>query len=271
MAKKKKVTTTVTTTTTEEIVNTNEKTQIICILDRSGSMSSIINDSIGGFNSFLKQQKELPDESTITVALFDDQYDILYDNIDIKKAEELTSKIWIPRGMTALYDAIGKTINQVKTTHSKLGDEKPAKILVCIVTDGEENASNEYSLDAIKKLIKDCEKDDWNFLYLAANQDAFSVGKSFGVSAGNTLTYTATAAGTATMFSAVNMSASNYRSMSSSSADFQKLSKKLINNNDKPEDSADDSGVNGITLGTSSSSGTLNITNGTTTTTVLNK
>ena len=227
MAKKKKVTTTVTTTTTEEIILTNEKTQIVCILDRSGSMASIINDSIGGFNSFLKEQKELPDESTLTVALFDDQYDILYDNIDIKKAEELTNKTWIPRGMTALYDAIGKTINQVKTTHTKLGSEKPAKVLVCIVTDGEENASKEYNLDAIKKLIKSCEDDDWNFLYLAANQDAFSVGKSFGVSAGNTFTYTASAAGTGVLFSTVNTTASNYRGMSTTSADFKTRSKNL--------------------------------------------
>ena len=141
----KKIKKTTTTTVTEEIVDvpTNEKTQIICILDRSGSMSSIISDSIGGFNTFLKQQKELKDEATITVALFDDRYDLLYDNIDIKKAEELTSIIWIPRGMTALYDAIGKTINNVRNTHARLGNEKPSKVLVCIVTDGEKKEGYE--------------------------------------------------------------------------------------------------------------------------------
>jgi hypothetical protein len=110
--KKKKVTTTVTTTTvTETIVPVNEKTHIICILDRSGSMGSIIGASISGFNEFLGKQKALPDKATITVALFDDQYNILYDNIDIKNAEKLTTSTWVPRGMTALYDAIGKTIN----------------------------------------------------------------------------------------------------------------------------------------------------------------
>ena len=237
MAKKKKITTTV-TTTTEEIINvpTNEKTHIICILDRSGSMSSIISDSIGGFNTFLKQQKELPDEATLTVALFDDQYELLYDNIDIKKADELTNKIWIPRGTTALYDAIGKTINIEKTNFAKLGDEKPSKVLVCIVTDGQENASREYNIDNVKKLIKKCEKDNWNFLYLAANQDAFDVGTSFGVSAGNTLTFNATSTGTAAMYNAVASTTTSYRGMSSNDANFGTLSKSLITTTEDEED-----------------------------------
>lgn len=237
MAKNKKVTTTVTTTVTEEIINvpTNEKTQIVCILDRSGSMSSIINDSIGGFNTFLKQQKELPDEATITVALFDDKYELVYNNVDIKKAEELTNKIWYPRGTTALYDAIGKTINDVKASHVKLGDEKPAKVLVVIVTDGMENASKEYKVETIKNLIKNCENDDWNFMYLAANQDAFAVGSSFGVSAGNTINYTANSTGVLDMSNTLYNSTVSYRSMSTSSADFKKMSKSLINNK-KDED-----------------------------------
>jgi uncharacterized protein YegL len=243
--KKKKVTTTV----TEEFVNvpTNEKTQIICILDRSGSMSSIMSDSIGGFNTFLKQQKELKDDATLTVALFDDRYELLYDDINISKVEEITNKIWFPRGTTALYDAIGKTINIVKANHAKLGTEAPSKVLCVIVTDGLENASREYKLNDIKKLIKKCEDDDWNFIYLAANQDAFAVGSSFGVSAGNTFIYTATGVGTAMMFNTVNASATSYRSMSSSDADFKTRSKSLIN------DDLNNSGdiiINGGTSGT---------------------
>jgi hypothetical protein len=240
----KKIRKTTTTTVTEEIVDvpTNEKTQIICILDRSGSMSSIISDSIGGFNTFLRKQKELKDEATITVVLFDNEYNLLYDNIDIKKAEELTSKIWIPRGMTALYDAIGKTINNVRSTHARLGNEKPSKVLVCIVTDGEENASHEYKLDDIKKLIKECENDNWNIIYLAANQDAFSVGQSFGVSAGNTFTYTATADGVNAMYDAFYASTSVYRSMSTTDGNFQKLSKSLITTDDENKKDVKDSG-----------------------------
>lgn len=231
--KKKKVTTTVTTTVTEETVMMNEKTHIICILDRSGSMTSIMSDSIGGFNTFLKQQRELPDEATITVALFDDKYEIVYDNVNIKKAEDLTNTVWYPRGMTALYDAIGKTINNEKLKFSKLGVEAPAKVLCVIVTDGLENASKEYTLNTVKNLIGECEKDNWNFLYLAANQDAFSVGSSFGVSAGNTYTYTATTDGVFNMSSTMNDASVSYRAMNTSSADFGKLSKKLINEEDK--------------------------------------
>jgi hypothetical protein len=229
----------VTTTVTEEFIEdfpSNEKTHIICILDRSGSMADIITDSIGGFNTFLKKQKELPDEATITVALFDDRYDLLYDNINIKKAEELTKNVWMPRGTTALYDAIGKTINAEKTNFAKLGKEKPAKVLVCIVTDGLENASKEYKLEDIKKLIKECEKDDWNFIYLAANQDAFAVGTGFGISYHNTYTYAATGQGVAFMSATLNDATVSYRGMSSNSADFKKKSKSLINQDDTKED-----------------------------------
>lgn len=237
MAKsKKKVTTTVTTTVTEETIRTNEKTQIICILDRSGSMSSIIDDSIGGFNQFLKEQKELPDEATLTVALFDNQYELLYDNIDIKDVKDITRKEWSPRGMTALYDAIGKTINDVKANHDKLGVEAPAKVLVCIITDGHENASKEYKLNDIQKLISDCEKNDWNFIYLAANQDAFDVGTSFGVSAGNTYTYTTTTDGIYDMSTTLSGAAVSYRGMSSSDVNFKEMSKSLIDDEkDIPE------------------------------------
>ena len=246
MAKKKKtVTTTVTKVTTVTTEPTNEKTQIVCILDRSGSMSGIMSDSIGGFNTFLKQQRELPDEATLTVALFDDKYELLYDDVDIKKVKDITSKEWFPRGVTALHDAIGKTINNVKANHRKLGVEAPAKVLVCIVTDGYENASKEYSRSDVQKLIQDCEKDDWNFMYLAANQDAFAVGQSFGVSAGNTYNYTATMDGVSNMSATLTGAAVSYRAMSSSDANFKTKSKSLIDDDDKDEPQDEGS----ITLG----------------------
>jgi len=227
--KKKKKLKKVTTTTTVEYVDvSNEKTHIICILDRSGSMSSIMQDSIGGFNTFLEQQKELPDDATITVALFDDRYELLYDNVDIKKAKELTSKEWFPRGTTALYDAIGKTINSEKARFTKMGDDKPTKVLVCVVTDGHENASTEYKINNIKDLIKDCEKQDWNFIYLAANQDAFDVGTSFGISGANTFTYTNDTMGVMNMSATLNDATTSYRSISSTDADFSVRSKSLV-------------------------------------------
>jgi hypothetical protein len=271
----KKIKKTTTTTVTEEIVDipTNEKTQIICILDRSGSMSSIMTDSIGGFNTFLKQQKELKDEATITVALFDEKYDLLYDNIDIKKAEELTNKIWFPRGTTALYDAIGKTINNVRATHTRLGNERPAKVLVCIVTDGYENASQEYRLDEIKSLIKKCENDDWNFIYLAANQDAFAVGQSFGVSKGNTYTYTASSAGVFDMSNTLSFATTSYRGMNTSDTNFKKMSKSLIDDEDKKDvkDSGDLNLFSTTTNNTITYDNTTDITTNTATVTADNK
>ena len=223
---KKKIKKVVTTITEEYVIN--EKTHIICILDRSGSMSSIMDDSIGGFNTFLKQQKELPDEATITIALFDDRYELLYNNVNIKEAKELTSKEWYPRGMTALFDAIGKTINTEKENFLKLGDEKPDKVLVCIVTDGLENASKEFNRENIKNLIGDCEKENWNFIYLAANQNAFDVGTSFGVSAGNTFSYVSTSDGVGTMNTKLSDAATTYRSFSSHSTHFDTISKSLL-------------------------------------------
>ena len=156
---------------------------------------------------------------------------MIYDNVDIKKAEELTDKVWFARGTTALYDAIGKTINTEKGNFKKLGSEKPSKVLCCIVTDGHENASKEYNKNGIKSLIKKCEDEDWNFIYLAANQDAMTVGDSFGISAGNTYTYTATSAGVTNMSMTMNNASASYRSMSNMDGDFNKKSKNLLDGN----------------------------------------
>ena len=130
---------------------------------------------------------------------------------------------------------LGKQLILLKGNRTKLGSEMPAKVLVCIVTDGLENASHEYNLNSIKRLIKDCENDDWNFIYLAANQDAFLVGSSFGISWGNTYAYAATADGVANMSMTLNNATSSYRSMTSSGGDFKTKSKKLIDDPNKKE------------------------------------
>lgn len=268
MTKKKKVTTTTVTTVTEEIVSSNEKTQIICILDRSGSMAdkNIIAEAINGFNNFLDEQKKLKDDATLTVALFDDRYDLLYDDVNIKKIEKITKDTWFPRGMTALLDAIGKTINTVKQNRAKLGSEKPDKVLVCIVTDGLENASHEYTRDGIRNLIRNCENEGWNFIYLAANQDAFAVGSSFGISVGNTYAFAATPAGTFAMSNTLNNATVSYRSMNTHDADYQQKSKNLIqqeddkDKKDKPEDNGNNiinnTGTGNVTFSTSNISNT---------------
>lgn len=251
--KKKKVTTTVVTTTVTEEIITNEKTHIICVLDRSGSMSSIISDTIGGFNEFLRQQKALPGEATITVHLFDDKHDCLCDYVDIKNVKEFTRQDWIPRGTTALYDAIGRAINKDKAKFAVMGKEAPSKVLVCVVTDGLENASTEFKREDIQRLIKSCENDDWNFVYLAANQDAFAVGSTFGISRGNTITYTANSAGVGMMSATLNCVATSYRCMSSHDANFKKASKNLIDNQD------DDKNIQDFSSGTITTNGTTGV------------
>ena len=269
----------VTTVTTEEFIDEplNEKTQIICILDRSGSMAEngIIYESINGFNNFLEEQKKLKDKATLTVALFDDRYDLLYDDVDIKNVQKITYDTWYPRGTTALYDAIGKTISTVKANRARLGSEKPAKVLVCIVTDGKNNASHEYTLNGIKNLIRECEKDDWNFLYLAANQDAFAVGVGFGISGGNTITYNATTDGVHGMSMTLNNASASYRSMSSSDQNFKKMSKTLIDDNKVEEedkkDVKDSLTGNGTSKGISGSYSVSNNNNIITGTVVTNK
>jgi uncharacterized protein YegL len=238
MSKTKVTKKTVITETTEVINNAkNEKTEIVCILDRSGSMSSIISDAIGGFNTFIKEQKEEDTPATITVALFDDQYELLYDDVDIKEVSELTSKDWSPRGTTALFDAVGKTINTVKARHKSLDKkDRPDKVLVCIVTDGHENASREYNNESIKSLIEKREKKNWSFVFLAADQDAITAGGSFGVKGGNAFNYANTSSGNKNMFAAMSKMSSNVRGASVSSANYADMSKNLAKDLEKDID-----------------------------------
>lgn len=212
-----------------ETVEDGNKTLIVCILDRSGSMSSVIDDAIGGFNEFLKKQKKLDEDATMSVVLFDDRYELLYNNVNLQDVKKMTREDWSPRGMTALNDAIGRTINDVESELKKLkNSERPDKILVAIVTDGHENASREFTGQDIKNLIKKKEKEDWQFVYLAANQDAFSVGTSYGFSGGNTLSYTNTSVGNTIMFDSLSSAATKYRSVSKNAANYTTVTNSLF-------------------------------------------
>jgi uncharacterized protein YegL len=160
------------------------ETLVACVLDRSGSMQSIIDDAIGGFNTMLNEQKNC-DVGTckMTVALFDDQYEIWKNNADVKDVEEITSQVYKPRGMTALYDAICKTINTVGEDLDKMEeDEKPERVLFVILTDGFENSSKEFTLEDAKKLIQQ-QRDEWKweFLFLAADENALQDGTKMGI------------------------------------------------------------------------------------------
>lgn len=174
---------------------------IVMILDRSGSMYAIRDDTIGGFNAFLADQKELKAPGAISLFQFDDVYEQVYQNMAIADAKPLTTATFVPRGSTALLDAIGRTLNTVTGEN----------IVVVVITDGKENASREFRLDQIKALIAEREKAGWNFVYLGANQDAFEVGGAMGFGVANTLSTSATAAGTQSMYSSLAANVGKYR------------------------------------------------------------
>lgn len=158
-------------------------TEIVCIIDRSGSMGAIKDDAIGGFNNFLESQKKLPGEASISLILFDHEYLMPIQNADLMSVEPLTEKTYAPRGTTALLDAVGKTINNLWNRLANMTEqERPDRVIVCILTDGYENASHEFSRSKIKEMIEyHQEKYQWQFLFLAANQDAFAEGAKIGI------------------------------------------------------------------------------------------
>lgn len=172
------------------------KVEIACVLDRSGSMSSIRDDAIGGFNAFLEDQKKVEGEADISLFLFDDQYEVVYEGKDIASAPKLTPETFVPRGMTALYDAVGRTIDAIGNRLLS-SDSKPEKVIFVILTDGHENASREYSQKYVAEMIKhQTEKYSWEFVFLAANQDAFATGAKLNISAQTTANFAADSKGT---------------------------------------------------------------------------
>lgn len=188
-------------------------TEMVFILDRSGSMSGLEADTIGGYNSLLEKQRNETGEAVVTTVLFDDRYEMIHDRVAIKKIKDITSKEYFARGMTGLLDAIGKTINHVGNRHKNaLESEVPHKTMVVIITDGYENASREYSLLQVKKMIEhQKEKYGWEFLFLSANIDAVSTAASFGISADRAVTYEADSEGTRINFEAVSKAQSAIR------------------------------------------------------------
>jgi len=158
-------------------------TNIVFILDKSGSMGFCKDDVIGGFNTCLKEQQELKGEALMSVVLFSDVIDDLSEITDIKHFEPLTNETYIPCGLTALHDAVGQTIVKLgNILNSKPETERPEKVIIIIMTDGHENASKEYSAETVKELVEhQKEKYNWEFIYLGANQDAKANSRSVGV------------------------------------------------------------------------------------------
>jgi uncharacterized protein YegL len=193
-------------------MNTN-LTEIIAILDRSGSMEELTADTIGGYNSFVKEQQKVDGEAVLTTVLFDDKYELLHDRVDIKKVKPITGKEYFARGTTALLDAMGKTIT---TTGSKLSNieeaERPGKVIVFIMTDGEENASVEYSKEKVKEMVElQRNTYSWEFIFIGANIDSFSTAGSLGIDTHNAFSIAADGDSTVHAHLAMRKAVSNYR------------------------------------------------------------
>jgi uncharacterized protein YegL len=159
----------------------NKAIEIVFILDRSGSMSPLTNDTIGGYNSFIAKQKEEPGEAKLTTVLFSDQNYVLHDGVDLKSASDITHKEYIASGSTALLDAIGDTIKRVKDRIKPFKREYKPQVIMVITTDGEENSSIKYTKEQIQSMVKQYTEKGWKFIFLGANIDAISVASSIGI------------------------------------------------------------------------------------------
>lgn len=174
--------------------------ELICVLDRSGSMQDLKDEVINSYNHFIEEQKEKDKNTRVTLIIFDDKYEIVYEDKKITKVPELTSEVYYPRGMTSLLDAIGTAVNTSKAKEA----------LVLIQTDGHENSSHEYNHRDIKDLIKEKEDQGWDFIFLGANIDAASVSTSFGLAAAKSVQYDATASGIQTAFASMSAKVTDY-------------------------------------------------------------
>jgi len=166
----------------------NDLTDITLIVDRSGSMQSCRSDAEGGINTFIEEQKTADGDAVFTLVQFDTEYEFVHNAVPI---DNITQYKLVPRGMTALLDAVGRAINEVGDRLEKVGEEeRPACVIVVIVTDGHENSSHEFSKSQIKEMIERQQSDyNWKFMFLGADQEAFSDAAAMGISLSSTLVY----------------------------------------------------------------------------------
>lgn len=192
-------------------------TQLVFILDRSGSMAGLESDTIGGFNSMLEKQKKEDGECIITTVLFDHEVELLHDRIDIRAVRPMSEKEYMVRGSTALLDAIGKTIHKIGNAEKNTAEEYRAdKVMVVIITDGEENSSRFYSLKEVKHMIeRQKEHYGWEFIFLGANIDAVETATRFGIDKDMAVDYVPDKEGIQLNFSMMSEAVASYRACGS--------------------------------------------------------
>lgn len=191
----------------------NNLTEIVFILDRSGSMAGLEGDTIGGFNAMVEKQKREAGEALLSAVLFSDGSYVLYDRADIQKVEPMTEQQYQVGGCTALLDAIGGAVHHIANVHKYAREEdRPGKTIFVITTDGMENASRAYTYHEVRRMVKhEQEKYGWEFLFLGANMDAITAAESFGIRADRAVRYKRDSAGTELNYSVVSETVARVR------------------------------------------------------------
>ena len=191
----------------------NNLTEIVAVLDRSASMQHLTNDTIRGFNDFLKEQREIPGEAVLTTVLFNDSCRVLHDRVNIKKIKPISGKEYFAQGNTALFDAMGKTIDDIGLKLYKTAEnERPGKVIFFIITAGKENASHKYAKEKIKAMVE-LQKNtySWEFIFMGANTDALSTASALGISGNRSFNYAADKEGVYSVQMAMSAAVSNLR------------------------------------------------------------
>ena len=188
-------------------------TDITIVLDRSGSMGVIAHDVIGGVNTFIDTQKEQPGKATLTLVQFDNVYEIVHNAVDISAVPHLTKETYKPRGMTALLDAVGRTIVETGKRLEQMPEaERPGKVLFVIMTDGEENVSTEMTYEKVKEMTEHQKtKYNWDFIFLGANIDVKKYANNLGINANNAVLFNTTSKGVNVTYTTLGAAVSSYR------------------------------------------------------------
>ena len=199
-------------------------TELVFILDRSGSMAGLEADTIGGFNAMIEKQKGEEGEAVVSTVLFDNETEVIHDRVDIRALGPMTRKEYYVRGCTALLDAVGRAIHHIGNVHKYAREEdRPEKTLFVITTDGMENASREYTYDRVRRMIgRQKERYGWEFIVLGANIDAAREAARFGISEDRAANYHADSQGTAVIYEAVSEAVCNVRASRPMRADWKR-------------------------------------------------